>query len=67
MGKRKKREEKLAFEGIKIEDLNKAEDEIKNMKESIKLLKQVKKNRKKLSSLKDEKDEILKKILKKYK
>lgn len=67
MSKRKKREEKLAFESIKIEDLNKAEDEIKNMKESIKLLKQIKKNKKKLGSLKDEKDEILKKILKKYK
>lgn len=64
---RRKREEKLAVENIKSEDLNKAENEIKNMKESIKLLKKIKKSKKKLNELQGEKNEILKKILKKYK
>lgn len=64
---RRKREEKLAVENIKPEDLNKAENEIKNMKESIKLLKKIKKSKKKLNDLQGEKNEILKKILKKYK
>lgn len=67
MSKKKRREEKIAFESVKIEDLNKAEEEIKTMKESIKLLKKIKKRKKELNGLKDEKDELLKKLLKKQK
>lgn len=67
MSKRKRKEEKLAFESINIEDLNKAEEEIKAMKDSIKMLKKIKKRKKEIHGLKDEKDEILKKLLKKYK